>query len=411
MPMDKRKCTSCSACMNICPTKAVMMKHTIKNTYMVVDEEKCIDCRLCESVCPILSVKENENSKKPHCYAAASISDGMKWSASGGIFFELASLVINQEGIVFGAAFDKEFTVNIVSTDCMEGLYAIQSSKYVESNINYSYTEAKHYLDGGRYVLFAALPCQIAGLKSFLKKDYDNLLCVDIICHGTPSELIHKDYLEYYQQHYGVKINEIRHRYKGGEKWNPMRRHVSLFRFSDRKIVQEISYDGYLCGFAKNLFFKDCCYECEFNKLPRVGDISLGDYTGLGIEKKSKYKWEKGVNAVLVNNYKGRDWIDKIHDNIYIEDRPISEMLVFNKNIFRPTRKTNERELFLEAYSHENWNVLRKHFLDRKFLTIITNHVKDIVLMCINWRIVGKIMYYKGLDDTVEQELRRINDE
>ena len=195
---DKSKCCGCSGCMNICPKNAIIMKED-KNgfKYPIVDKEKCINCGLCEKVCPILNNKK-EQQKEIKAYACynKNIEERLK-SSSGGIFILLAKEILKRNGIVFGAAFDENFNVKHISIDNEKDIEKLMGSKYVQSNMGKVYKEVKEFLENGKYILFSGTPCQIEGLKKFLKKDYDKLYTQDIICHGVPSPKIWQMYLEY----------------------------------------------------------------------------------------------------------------------------------------------------------------------------------------------------------------------
>jgi len=194
--VKRELCTGCGACYSICPVHCISMQEDPEGfLYPVIEKEKCTSCKKCENVCPAI-VQGNE--RKPlSVYAAKNLNEEIRrQSSSGGIFTLIAESIIQKGGVVFGARFNGNWEVVHDYTETEEGLAAFRGSKYVQSRIGDTYLKAKDFLLAGRKVLFSGTPCQIAGLKAFLQKDYDNLLTVDLICHGVPSPLVWKRYLD-----------------------------------------------------------------------------------------------------------------------------------------------------------------------------------------------------------------------
>ena len=192
---EKKDCCGCHACASVCAHRAITMQVDEEGfLYPVIDKDTCVECGLCEQVCPFVNQASTVQPLK--VYAARSNDEELRRkSSSGGVFTLLAEAVIREGGVVFGAKFDKGWNVVHAWTDALDGLADFRGSKYVQSIIGSTYEEAKHFLRQGRKVLFSGTPCQIAGLKRYLCKDYDNLLTVDVVCHGVPSPLVWKKYL------------------------------------------------------------------------------------------------------------------------------------------------------------------------------------------------------------------------
>ena len=188
-------CCGCAACEQRCPTSCIVMREDEEGfLYPQTDTSKCIDCGLCEKVCPVLN--QGEKRKPLHVYAAKNTKTRIRLqSSSGGIFTHIAEQIIQKNGVVFGARFDENWAVEHACTETLEGLAAMRGSKYVQSRIGRTYRQAKEFLESGRPVLFSGTPCQIRGLKLFLAKEYENLLTVDLVCHGVPSPEIWRQYL------------------------------------------------------------------------------------------------------------------------------------------------------------------------------------------------------------------------
>ena len=192
---EKSSCCGCEACVQCCPKQCLTMHEDCEGfLYPQVDESSCIDCGLCEKVCPV--IHQNASQEPLSSYIAINPNEEIRLkSSSGGIFTLLAEKIIAEGGVVFGARFDENWDVVHAWTDTIEGLAPLCGSKYVQSRIGNTYNEAKDFLKQGRKVLFSGTPCQIAGLKKFLRKEYANLLTVDFICHGVPSPGVWRRYL------------------------------------------------------------------------------------------------------------------------------------------------------------------------------------------------------------------------
>ena len=194
--VDKHKCCGCAACVQVCPKQCISFNEDEQGfRYPSVDNVVCVNCGLCERVCPVLNQDE---SKQPlQVYAAKNPNEKIRlMSSSGGIFTMLAESIIDQGGVVFGARFDEKWEVEHAYTETKDGLEPFRGSKYVQSRIGNTYQQVKEFLLSGREVLFTGTPCQIAGLKRFLRRDYENLLTVDVVCHGVPSPLVWRTYLK-----------------------------------------------------------------------------------------------------------------------------------------------------------------------------------------------------------------------
>ena len=201
---DKSKCSGCHACSSICPKKCISLVADEEGfLYPKVNEKECLNCNLCEQVCPFLNPIGISKDEAPIAYAAKNLDEGTRTkSSSGGVFTAIAEHVIGQGGIVFGSAFDSPYNVVHIGVQKKDELQRLRGSKYVQSKIGNTYQEAKEALVSGRVVLFTGTPCQIGGLKAFLKKDYPNLYTQDLICHGVPSPKIFKEYKKFIEKKY-----------------------------------------------------------------------------------------------------------------------------------------------------------------------------------------------------------------
>ncbi|MBQ8839875.1 MAG: polysaccharide pyruvyl transferase family protein [Clostridia bacterium] len=300
--IEKTLCTGCSACANKCPVNAIEMK-TDKDgfLYPTIDEEKCVDCGACVRMCPVN--KPLDKNKTPTVYAVWADEETRKKSSSGGLFSVLARAIFKDGGVVFGARYSDDFlsVYHAVATNERE-LAHLRGSKYVQSNIGMAYKEAKKHLETGKSVLFSGTPCQIGGLYSFLGKDYDNLYTVDVVCHGTPSQLAYSRYVSEKAQ--GMPIKKMDFREKASWGWGTA---ISLY-MENGEYKKDFFTDPYLKAFSSGLIVRDSCSSCPYAQINRVGDITLGDFWGIK-DIEPKYTDGHGTGLVLVNNKKGNELI------------------------------------------------------------------------------------------------------
>ena len=191
---NKIDCTGCAACMNSCARSAIQMVADEEGFLVpIVDNDKCVECKLCEKSCPVITKTSNTNTSQPKAYAVWNEIDRCV-SSSGGAFSSFARYVLKKGGAVFGAAFDTNLHCHHINVTTIEGLDALRGSKYVQSEIGDTYKEIKIVLKDDKYVLFCGTPCQVAGLKAFLRKDYEKLITLDLVCHGVPSDFVFQAY-------------------------------------------------------------------------------------------------------------------------------------------------------------------------------------------------------------------------
>lgn len=288
---EKQKCCGCTACISVCPQKCISMSADKEGfLYPVVDSGKCVDCCLCEKVCPVLNPVRNES--EPLVYAAINNDETVRMqSSSGGMFTLIAESVIDRGGVVFGVCFDREWNVVHDYTETKEELAKFRGSKYVQSNVGNCFTQVKTFLDSGREVLFSGTPCQVAGLKNYLRKPYSNLLTVDLVCHGVPSPYVWRKYLqETVCRAYGIKgdnkytvnpgdyISDISFRAKD----NGWKKYSFRILYRDGRIeIRTFSENIYMNVFLSNLSLRPSCYACPTKLGNAQSDITLADFWGV----------------------------------------------------------------------------------------------------------------------------------
>lgn len=338
---DKQKCCGCEACFNICPTKAIsMVRDNEGYLYPVVDLDKCINCGLCESVCPFI-----QKAKKTHpikIYAAVAKDEKhLMSSSSGGMFGLLAKQIIKDGGVVFGATFNKKFEVYHDKTETLDGLERFKKSKYVQSRTNDVFKDVQRELNAGKEVLFSGTPCQIHGLKLFLRKDYLNLILIDVFCAGVPSPMIWSDYIKVLEKQYKSSIESIdfRSKEKEGQKLK--------IAFTNGKILIE---DSYLTFCDET--FRPSCYRCPSNNFRSGSDINIGDFWGAStVLDSSLEERTSGVSAVIIKTEKGLNLFNKIKDHIsYLKETDLESVLEKNPRVVQPSPIPASRKLFFKQY-------------------------------------------------------------
>lgn len=307
---NRGDCVGCYACYNSCPVQAITMQEDKEGfRYPQVNAEACIRCGACERACPSLNLFADDKNIEPDAYAAINQNEKIRaQSSSGGIFQLLAESVLKTGGIVFGAGFDTNWEVHHESVDKIEDLEKLRVSKYLQSRIEDTYQAVKKELRTGREVLFVGTPCQAAGLRTFLKKNYDNLTVADFICHGVPSPAVWREYVQEKTVDKS-QISRISFRNKNLS-WE---RYLLVFFFknTNKYLFADLNTDLYLRGFLRNLYLRPSCHQCKFCKKNRPVDITLADFWGVKEEVPEMYDG-KGTSLIFAHTDKGRKFIQQM---------------------------------------------------------------------------------------------------
>lgn len=356
---EKHKCCGCYSCVNACPQSAISMKQDEKGfEYPEIDKSKCIECGLCEKVCPILSKSEGINKTIKKAYACYNKRENERLqSSSGGVFILIAKEIIKKNGVVFGACFDDEFSVKHDYVEEEDKLCKFMCSKYVQSIIGNSYCKAKEFLDQGRYVLFTGTPCQIEGLKKYLRKDYEKLYTQDIICHGVPSPMVWRKYLAYRQNVDKDSPTKISFRNKD----NGWKLFNMKFSYNNKDYKNNQNNDLYMQAFLKNTILRDSCYNCSFKKIDRQSDITLADYWGIDKVNK-KMDDDKGTSLVILNSSKGESLFNEIKNNLEYEDTSLDDAIRYNTAYTQSARMDKNRDSFFENIENMEFDKLVKKY-------------------------------------------------
>lgn len=339
---DKYNCCGCSACATICPKKCIsMVADTEGFLYPQVNPEGCIECGLCEQVCNELHPFGSREPLK--VLAAINCNEEIRLqSSSGGIFNLLTQKIISEGGVVFGARFDKDWQVVIDYADSMESAKAFMGSKYVQARMENAYSDAKRFLQEGRNVLFSGTPCQVAGLHKFLRKQYDNLLTVDFVCHGTPSPKVWKLYLdEIRKESKSIHNIEFRNKTNGWKDFS-----ISFKLFDGNKsynIISSFKNDLYMKAFLSDIILRPSCYHCNAKGCSSQSDITLADFWGIQTIFPDMDD-DKGTSLVFINSEKGYDQLDCSF--LRVKETTYNQVKSLNPSCYQSVLKNPKRDYF-----------------------------------------------------------------
>ena len=372
---DKKLCTGCAACKNSCPKSAIMMVENEEGfLYPFVDNQLCVDCGLCKNVCPI-NAKQIDCDRIPFAYAVQCSEDKIRdKSSSGGVFSLIAEYIIDQGGFVFGAAFNDKYNVEHISCGIKDDLYKMQGSKYVQSDVGETFKESEQYLLNNKKVLFTGTPCQIGALRAYLKKDYPNLYTSDLICHGVPSPLVLRKYIEYREKIADSKVEHISFR----DKRTGWKTYSVQFEFIDNtEYCKKLVEDPYMRIFLQDLSIRNSCYNCVFKTKHRQADITLADFWGLK-EVVPEFDDDKGTSLVLLHSEKGQDLFDAIRSRIRIKRVDFSESIRKNPSIIKSAKKPVLRKQFFIDLKKLDFGKIAKKYCDNGLLSRTRRKVAEI---------------------------------
>lgn len=338
---EKRLCTGCSACLNICAKQAITMQtQEVGHIYPVIDSAKCVDCGLCQMVCPAAQKVSLRDPKATYAAWAKDDEEHIS-STSGGAAAVFTKYVLRHGGVVYGCVFDGAFAHRRINQ--LSDAKKLKGSKYVHSHVGEAYKSVRRDLEAGLLTLFIGTPCQVAGLRGFLRgKEYENLICADLVCHGVPSQKLLFDYLT----ELGIDRNDIENvtfRERKGFYLNAQLKDHEAYRASSFE-------DLYYMGFYDNILFRESCYNCEYATGRRVGDLTIGDFWGLGREVPFEEKVQNGVSLILACTELGERFLQSVSDELALFDRPLSEAIKGNANLNHPSNRGNY-DKFAAAYN------------------------------------------------------------
>ncbi|MCK9181583.1 MAG: Coenzyme F420 hydrogenase/dehydrogenase, beta subunit C-terminal domain [Fibrobacteraceae bacterium] len=381
-------CCGCRSCEQICPQHCISMQENEEGfRYPVVDESRCVNCGLCVSRCPWIEKPAIRIKLDKSIAYAARIKDDsiLKRSSSGGVFSALALLALKNGGVVCGCAFDDKLIAKHIFVTDEKELARLRGSKYVASDTNTVYKETQTFLKQGRFVLFSGTPCQIAGLIKFLNKDYENLLTVEILCHGTPSQKLFGKYIDWLSEKRGKSILEYRFRDKS-KGWG------YLARTEDFPIQADV--DPYYASFLRGKTYRYSCYACHYANINRCADITLGDFWGVEVFHPDFYS-SKGASCVLLNTENALAFWAKVKEYLEYVDSGVEKISMRNYNLVKPTIMPKCRKFIyngIDYLSFEEYASKIKLRGNEYLFALIKNHIPK----CIRIRLNRVRFFFKG---------------
>lgn len=366
---DFNKCSNCGACYNICPHGAIYVREEALFYTPTVDETKCVDCELCVKVCPVNN--EIEILNPIDAFAGWHKDENVVLSSSsGGFLYGIAQNILECDGVVYGAVYsDNNREVVFNSTDTVE-LCKIQKSKYVESKVSDTFIHIKRDLEKKRNVLFCGTPCQVAGLKNFLGKEYDELITCDFVCGGLPSHKLYEEYLDYLEDKYNSKIKSVDFR----PKTHGWKRYAVLIKFENGKRYNALGVeDPFLRSFLYGkLSVRDYCLKCKFSDTHQ-SDITIADFWRH--EKLSDLKNENGISLAICNTEKGYELFSKLKKDYLLERLELESALYNHKKIQSSKAQIEVHDKFLQnTQIHGFLNSYKMSFKD-SWKVKLKNHV------------------------------------
>lgn len=375
---NKADCCGCGACFNICPQQAIYIE-TDEYGYLFpnIIKEKCILCGLCEKVCPMNAEVKLHKSYK--AYAASLKDEGVKEkSASGGVFAGIARNILCQNGVIYGAAYGENQYVHHIGISREQDLAKLQDSKYVQSDMENIYIDIKKQLLRGNKVLFSGTPCQVSALKLFLRKDYENLFTIDLICHGVPSYRLFFEGIHLVINK-GEQIKSVSFRNKSTG-WGT----DGYIQTNKKKYKFDESKSSYYYYFLRSTLYRDSCYKCKYATDKRPGDITIGDYWRI---ETAHPKFRKlidergGVSCVLINSRKGEKLFDDNKDAFVFIESSVNAVVERNGRLNKDNsfQVPKERKELLDIYKNKGYLYLNKYWIKKSRKERCVIKIKEIV--------------------------------
>ena len=342
--VGEKNCCICGNCVRRCPKEAISLTKNFNTfNYPEINYNLCNGCNRCETVCPTLN--ELNQQQCLGAYMAKNINlTERKLSSSGGMFSVFANYIIENNGLVCGAAFDG-LKVKHIIVDNKKDLQKLRGSKYVQSDLGDCFLKIKQLLQAGQMVLFVGCPCQTAALRTYLKKDYSNqLYLVDFICHGMLSQSLFDDYIKYLERKYKSRVVSFSFRDKT-DGWIESGPKV---KFENGKIKRWPLYeDTYMQGYFSAVCMKNSCYTCKYKNFHSGSDVTFADYWGCEILDPEFYDFY-GVSAVVINNENGNLLFNNISNNIEYKAVDLENIVKYNSGLIKPFEEGKDRSLFMD---------------------------------------------------------------
>jgi coenzyme F420-reducing hydrogenase beta subunit len=361
---SRLECTGCTACASACPNQCINMTENQEGfLYPEIDSSKCIECSLCVRSCPICSQLPIPVQETIAYAAYTKSSELRKESSSGGIFSELALAVLEQGGVVFGVAYSEQFEVNHICVESADELYRLRGAKYTQSSLEGIFSKVKSYLKQKRRVLFSGTPCQVAGLKAFLKTEDALLLCVDFVCHGVPSPAVWQSYVKYRSKvdNNGEMPLSIDMRSKESG-WSYYR-YSNVFRYEQKQWRSTSGDNLYMKIFVGDYINRLSCSNCQAKGYNRMSDITLGDFWGVW-DIEPEMDDNKGTSLVLVHTQAAKSILEQFSDQIVLKKITLQQASKQNQSMLVSSPAPNKRETVIQKCLDGKFDELQGYFAE-----------------------------------------------
>lgn len=362
---DTSICTGCGACAKACPKQAIDFRDDQEGfPTPYIQSDQCIECGACNKICPALHMPETHPIQA--AYAAQILDkDALKDSTSGGVFTALSREIFRRNGVVYGCIWDEAYNAIVRKAENEEEMKSMRGSKYVWSWAADTFPEIKKYLEEDRIVMFTGLPCQVAGLKNYLRKGYGNLYLVDFFCGGSPSPYAFHEYLKTITK--DIPMGQLNLKLRDKEKYG-VGVHIS-YETKQGRVHQSYIRNPYYFSFYTKVFHRQSCYHCQYRYEKRVEDITIGDYWG--VEKfHFEFNVRAGVSAVLINSDKGAELIDAVRQEIQLSETAVTNIAVGNNLTLGDKQVEFHSPQFRDAFFHtlktKGWTAAERKYLYNK---------------------------------------------
>lgn len=349
---ERKDCSGCMACVDMCPKRAITERYDKKGfLYPYIRRNLCVNCGLCSKLCAFKQT-ECESSYDKKCYAAKNKSDEIRMlSSSGGVYSALTDYVLSQHGVVYGAAYVSKDKIAHIRCESAEVRNKTRSAKYVQSDMRGVYTQIHEDLKNGRMVCFSGTPCQVASVARVFKQYRNNLLLIDLICHGVASPKIFSQHINYCEKKTGKVVNEFRFRTKIGDGRNQS----PSIEYEDGTIDLKSKYIGFYSHlFLENKILRESCYNCPYSSELRPGDLTIGDYWGVK-NHFPNFDDGNGVSAIIVNSELGQLYLQKILNALDVVPSTYNNIAKRNPNLKYPSVKPKYRTFWMK-YGILGWD-------------------------------------------------------
>lgn len=379
-----KRCCGCRGCGQVCHVAAISFYEDEEGFMQpTVDDAACIGCGKCLKVCPINHV--NTFDDKQVGYAARTVDqEDISHCSSGGLFYVFAKEILKNGGVVCGCSTNAQMMPEHTIASTIAEAQGMRGSKYVQSDMNDVYTRIREHLKAEKTVLFTGVPCQVAGLRNFLIKDYPNLFCIDIICHGVPSRKFYAEYLDWLGKKYGGKITEFEFRTKKRHQWSLTQRAVvEKSGGSKTEHLLMASLDPYYHNFLEGSDYRESCYQCPYSQTKRAGDITIGDFWGVEQTHPNLFDID-GVSCALVNSVKGKELWMLTLGKVSATEVDINDIINYNGNLRKPTKRLAVRDTIYKRVAEGGFDAIPYNL---SIKSRIVDSIKNIVPNIIRYKI------------------------